>query len=86
MKKLGVTHVVSSAYHSQNQEYLEHFHQTLKGILTMYCMQFQQDWDDGIQVALYAICTARQESLGFSPFQLMFGQNPKEPLQVLYNS
>lgn len=35
-------------------------------------------------MALYATRTARQDSLGFSPFELMFGRNPREPLRILY--
>lgn len=80
MSTLGVKHYVSSAYHPQSQGCLERFHQTLKSMLTKYCMEFQSDWDEGIQIMLYAIRGARQESLGYSPFELMFGRNPRSPL------
>ena len=82
--ELGVKHLVSSAYHPQSQGCLERFHQTLKTMLTKFCTEFGRDWDEGLQPALYAVRTARQESLGFSPFELMFGRHPREPLRVLH--
>lgn len=84
VNEFGINHVVASAYHPQSQGCLERFHQTLKQMLTKFCVEYSRDWDECIQVALYAIRTAKQESLGYSPFELMFGWNPREPLKILY--
>ena len=86
LSKMGITHVTSTAYHPQSQGCLERFHKTLKQILTKFCHQNDKDWDEGVQVALYAIRTARHEGLGYSPFELMFGRKPRENLRILCES
>ena len=84
LRQLGISHVASSAYHPQSQGCLERFHKTLKETLTKFCHSNSRDWDEGVQVALYAIRTARHEGLGFSPFELLFGRRPRENLRILY--
>ena len=83
LSKMGVTHITSTAYHPQSQGCLERFHGTLKGILTKFCLSNEKDWDEGVQVALYAIRTARHEGLGYSPFELLFGRKPRENLRLM---
>ena len=83
LNSMGVAHITSTAYHPQSQGCLERWHGTLKGILTKFCLKNQRDWDEGVQVALYAIRTAKHEGLGYSPFELMFGRKPRENLRLL---
>ncbi|KAG7464302.1 Retrovirus-related Pol poly from transposon 297 [Solea senegalensis] len=80
---LGITHSVSSAYHPQSQGALERWHQTLKSMLRKYCHDTGRDWDEGVPFTLFAIREAKQESLGFSPAELVFGHNVRGPLKVL---
>ncbi|KAI2655857.1 Retrovirus-related Pol polyprotein [Labeo rohita] len=83
MKALGISHVVSSSYHPESQGALERWHQTLKSTLRKYCLETENDWDDGIPMVPFAVRDARQESLGFSPAELVFGHNVRGPLKVL---
>ena len=76
MAQLGIKQVKSSAYHPQSQGALERFHQTLKCMMRSYCFQEKKDWDEGIPLLLFAAREAVQESLGFSPFELIFGHMP----------
>lgn len=80
---MGIKHISSSPYHPQNQECLERFYRTLKSVFTKYALENNKDWDEAIQVALYATRCARQESLGYSPFELIFGWVPSENLRIL---
>ena len=75
LQSLGVSHSVSSAYHPESQGALERWHQTLKSMLRKYCYDTGKDWDEGVPFVLFAICDAKQESLGFSPAELVFGHN-----------
>ena len=75
MFQLGVKQFKSSAYHPQSQGALERFHQTLKSMIRAYCVQEKKDWDEGIPLLLFAVREAVQTSLGFSPFELVFGHN-----------
>lgn len=83
LKALGVSHIVSSAYHPESQGALERWHQTLKSALRKYCLETGNEWDDGVPLVLFALREARQESLGFSPSELVFGHNVRGPLKVL---
>ncbi|XP_037615670.1 uncharacterized protein LOC119482245 [Sebastes umbrosus] len=83
LKALGIKHVTSSAYHPESKGALERFHQTLKSMLRKHCHDSQKDWDDGIPLLMFAAREAVQESLGFSPAQLVFGHEVRGPLKVL---
>ena len=72
---LSVKHQVSSAYHPESQGALECFHQTLKYMLCAYCLEHGPEWDEGIPLLLFAIRETVQESLGFSPAELIFGHS-----------
>ena len=43
----------------------------------------EKDWDEGIHLLLFAVRESVQESLGFSPFELVFGHTLREPLKHL---
>jgi hypothetical protein len=73
----------SSAYHPQSQGALERFHCTLKNMMRTYCFENEKDWDEGIGMLMFAARESFQESLGFSPFELVFGHNVRGPLKVL---
>ena len=73
MFQLGVKLMKSSAYHPKSQGALEIFHQTLKSMIWAYCFQEKKDWEEGISLILFSMREAIQTSLGFIPFELVFG-------------
>ena len=83
MHELGIKQYNSSAYHPESQGALERFHQTLKQIIKTYCFETEKDWDDGVHFLLFAARESVQESLGFSPFELVFGHTVRGPLKLL---
>ncbi|XP_061190377.1 uncharacterized protein LOC133198276 [Saccostrea echinata] len=83
MQELGVKHHSSSAYHPESQGALERFHQTLKNMIRTYCLSNEKEWDQGIPFLLFAVRDAKQESLGFSPFELVYGHTVRGPLKLL---
>ena len=83
MYELGVTQYKSSAYHPQSQGALERWHQTLKNMMRIYCFETEKEWDEGIHLLLFAARESVQESLGFSPFELVFGHTVRGPLKLL---
>ena len=80
---LGITQVTSSAYHPQSQGALERFHQTLKSMMRTYCFDHSKDWDEGLPFLLFAIREVVNESLGYSPFELVFGRSVRGPLALI---
>ncbi|XP_068220221.1 uncharacterized protein [Palaemon carinicauda] len=85
MAAMNIKHTLSSVYHPESQGALERFHQTLKDALTKYCREHQTDWDEGLPFVLYAIRNTRQESLGYSPAELLYGRKVRGPLEILYD-
>ncbi|XP_076031965.1 uncharacterized protein LOC143019869 [Oratosquilla oratoria] len=86
MQSLGVRQSRSSAYHPQSQGVVERFHQPFKRMLRTYCLEFGKDWDEGVDLLLFTVRDSVQESLGFSPFQLIYGHEVRGPLKALKES
>ena len=56
----------SSAYHPESHVALERFHSTLKNMIRTYCLDNEKDWDEGINLLLFAVRESVEESLGFA--------------------
>ena len=82
MDELGIKQYRSSAYHPESQGALERFHQTLKNMIRSYCFDANRDWDEGVHLLLFAVRESVQESLGYSPFELVFGHSVRGPLKL----
>ena len=80
--QLGIQQLKSSAYHPESQGALERFHQTLKNMIRTFCLQYEKDWDDGVHLLLFAAREAVQESLGFIPFELVFGHTVRGHFKI----
>ena len=52
-------------------------------MLQAFCTENGKDWDEGVHLVLFAAREAVQESLGFSPFELLYGRTVRGPLKVL---
>ena len=52
-------------------------------MIRSYCFDTERDWDEGIHLLLFAVRESVQESLGFSPFELVFGHTVRGPLKLL---
>ncbi len=84
LRELGIKQVKSSAYHPQSQGALERYHQTLKNIMIRaYSEDFPEDWDKGIPFLLFATRDSPNESTGFTPFELVYGHEVREPLKLI---
>ncbi|KAK2920619.1 hypothetical protein Q8A73_000104 [Channa argus] len=83
MTELCIRHRKSSAYHPESQGALERFHQTLKSMIRKFCTESNREWDEGLPLLLFAVRETRQESLGFSPSDLVFGHTVRGPLRLL---
>ena len=83
MERLGVVQQLSSSYHPESQGALERFHQTFKTLLKIFCEENKVDWDQGIDLLLFSVRDSKNESIGFSPFQLLFGREVTGPLKLL---
>ena len=49
-------------------------------MIRFYYFDTEKDWDEGIHLLLFAVRQSVQESLGSSPFELVFGHTVHRPL------
>ena len=52
-------------------------------MLRAYCLEVGGDWEEAVPWLLFASREVVQESLGFSPAELLFSHNVRTPLAVL---
>ena len=83
MKELGIKHITSSPYHPQSQGSIERFHQTLKTLLKKHCSEPNDQWDKELPYLLFAIRSTPNDSIGLSPFDIIFGHNVRGPLDII---
>ncbi len=80
---LSIKQLTTTPYHPACNGLVERFHQTLKRMLRRMSEERPTDWDRYIAPLLFAYREAPQESLGFSPFQLLYGRTVRGPLTIL---
>ena len=52
-------------------------------MMRIYCFETEEYWDDGSHLRLSVAAESIQESLGFSPFELVFEHTVRGPLKLL---
>ncbi len=74
--------VNTSSYHPQSDGLVERFNSTLCQSLSMYVAKDQKDWDEYIPLILLAHRTSVCEAIGDSPFYVLYGREPRLPIDV----
>ena len=80
---LSLQQLMTTPYHPMCNGLVEHFHATMKQMLHRMCAECPKDWDKYLQALLFAIREVPQESLGFSPFELLYGRSVRGPMAIL---
>ena len=82
MKQLGIKQVHSTPYHPQSNGLVERINGTIKQMLNRIAHDRPKDWDRYLQACMYAYREVPQETTGFSPFELVYGQLPRGPMTI----
>ena len=80
-KLLGFHKVNTSAYHPQTDGLVERFNRTLTAMLAKTLERGGQDWDTHLPFVLFAYRATQQESTQESPFFLLYGRDPRLPVE-----
>ena len=73
----------TSSYHHQCNAAQERFNSVILDTISHYVNEFQTDWDQYITAVQFAYrSTPADNSVGFSPFFLLFGREARLPLDV----
>jgi cleavage and polyadenylation specificity factor subunit 1 len=76
---LGVNKIFTSPYRPQCNGQVERFHRTLHAGLAMYADLSGKNWEDHINLLLWAYRAQPRSSTGYSPYHLMNGTEMKGP-------
>nr|XP_054761218.1 uncharacterized protein LOC129267596 [Lytechinus pictus] len=82
-KLLSIKQMMTTPYHPACNGLVERFNGTLKKILRRTCSDRPSDWDRYLAPILFAYREAPQASMGFSPFELLYGRTVRGPLMIL---
>lgn len=80
LKKNNIEHKMTTPYHPQANGMDERLNGTLMRILAKYVNFNGSDWDEQLKWALFNYNTTVHESSGHSPYQILYGVNPRSPL------
>lgn len=80
---LKVKGIRISPYHQQTNGLVECFNQTLKAMLRKFATSQWKAWDRLLPYLLFAYQEVTQATTGFSPFELLYGQQVRGPLDSL---
>ena len=76
LKRLGTDQRFSTAYYPQCNGLVERFNKSIVSMIRKFVNENHTNWDDLIDYVLWHYNTTRQDSTGFSPYELVFGREP----------
>lgn len=79
---LGTELRFSTAFHPQTDGQSERANRSLEEYLRHFVCPRQDDWDEYLDLAEFAVNDSVSPSTGYSPFYLAYGQNPLSPLDA----
>jgi len=79
----SVNHIRASCYHPQTNGSCERFHKTMKNMIRAIVSDFNDAWDECLPWILFAYREIPVVTLGFSPFELLFGRQARGPISLL---
>jgi hypothetical protein len=80
--RLKIEKKFSSPYRPQTNGLVERTNRTLIAIISKYVHEFQMEWDTCLEDIQFQYNIRPQESLGFSPFELLYGRKPNMPVMM----
>ena len=86
LKRLGITSVLSTAYHPQTDGTTERINQEIETYLAIYCHSHPETWKRSISTLEFTHNNRRHADRPKTPFELMMGESPKAIPEVFENT
>ena len=80
---LSIKQLTSTRYHPICNGLVERNNGVIKKILRKMCAEQPRQWDRFLPALLFALREIPSSSLGYSPFQLLYGREVRGPLSIL---
>ena len=82
---LSLKQLVTTPYHRMCNGLVEEYNGTLKTMIRRMASERPKDWDRYIRPLLFAYREVKQESMGFSPFEFLYGRTMRILRELLTN-
>ena len=83
---LGINLTDTSGYNAKSNAQIERMHRDLGSILRALIEDDPESWEDALPRALFAIRTNTCRSTGLAPFQILFGRDVSQPLDLIFGN
>ena len=84
-KLVGIKKTRTTCYHPQGNGNCERFNRTLMDMLGTLQPDEKSDWKRHVATMTHAYNCTRHETTGYSPYYLMFLQQPRLPIDIILN-
>ena len=79
-----VKKIRTTPYHPMTNGQCERFNRTLISMIGTLKPREKSNWKEYVKPLVFAYNATRHETTGFSPYYLMFGRNPRLPIDVTF--
>ena len=80
---ISVKQIYCTRYNPKNNGLVERYNGLIKKILVRMCHEQPRQWDRYLPALLFALREMPTSSLGFSPFELLYGRNVRGPMALI---
>ena len=83
LELFGCKPIWSTPLHPEGNSLVERLNQTFKKMLSHVCKKHPKQWHKLVPLVLWNLRESKNQTLGVSPFMMMMGRNPTNPLSLI---